>query len=88
LNSSKATARLSTITADDKFITTFSDWTKVDNNGALRVAAWKDGGSNDICPVGFSVPTNDELHRETLGANSNTTGAAFRVITISSTVIT
>jgi hypothetical protein len=41
-------------------------------NGALRVAAWKDGGSNDICPVGFSVPTNDELHRETLGANSNT----------------
>ncbi|VVH63935.1 hypothetical protein BSPWISOX_2626 [uncultured Gammaproteobacteria bacterium] len=76
LNSSKATARLSTITADDKFITTFSDWTKVDNNGALRVAAWKDGGSNDICPVGFSVPTNDELHRETLGTTNNNFGVA------------
>ncbi|MBA5248247.1 MAG: hypothetical protein FE834_01735, partial [Gammaproteobacteria bacterium] len=29
----------------------------VDDSHALRSAAWKDGGVNDICPAGYSVPT-------------------------------
>jgi hypothetical protein len=37
------------------------DWIKNDSNGALRIAAWKDGGVNDICPAGFSVPNKGEL---------------------------
>jgi hypothetical protein len=40
-----------------------ADWVnrKIDDNGALRAAAWADGGVNDICPAGFSVPTEEEL---------------------------
>jgi hypothetical protein len=40
------------------------DWTTnraVDDNGEDRMAAWADGGANDICPKGFSVPTKAEL---------------------------
>jgi hypothetical protein len=42
------------------------DWvsgsgTGADISGALRAAAWVDGGVNDICPAGFSVPTEEEL---------------------------
>jgi hypothetical protein len=33
----------------------------VDDNGEDRMAAWADGGANDICPPGFSVPTEAEL---------------------------
>jgi len=43
-----------------------SDWASTDSGGALRAAAWKDGGSNDICPVGFSVPTDAELKADTI----------------------
>jgi hypothetical protein len=28
------------------FITSTNDWASVDVNGALRMAAWKDGGAN------------------------------------------
>jgi hypothetical protein len=31
------------------------DWVKVDDDGSKRAHAWKDGGANDICPVGFNV---------------------------------
>jgi hypothetical protein len=37
----------------------------IDDNGALRTAAWEDGGVNDICPAGFSVPTEEELKVDT-----------------------
>jgi hypothetical protein len=36
----------------------------VDSDGSERARAWKDGGANDICPVGFNVPTNLELNNE------------------------
>jgi hypothetical protein len=42
------------------------DWINNDSNGALRIAAWKDGGVNDICPAGFSVPNKGELELEAL----------------------
>jgi hypothetical protein len=29
------------------------------------MAAWADGGANDICPRGFSVPTEAELAADT-----------------------
>jgi hypothetical protein len=47
------------IRASGKFIeSTVSpfDWVgaNVDNDGSERARAWKDGGANDICPVGKS----------------------------------
>ncbi|CAC9561924.1 hypothetical protein [uncultured Gammaproteobacteria bacterium] len=50
------------------FIHGWADWTDADSSGELRIAAWKDGGKNDICPAGFSVPTEAELTAETTGA--------------------
>jgi hypothetical protein len=40
------------------------DWVKVDDDGSNRAHAWKDSGANDICPVGFNVPTNLDLKNE------------------------
>jgi hypothetical protein len=44
-----------------------TDWVSsgIDSNGDLRAAAWADGGDNDICPAGFSVPTEAELRLAT-----------------------
>jgi len=63
----------------DLFITGNSDWTRanVDSEGDVRVDAWKDGGDNDICPVGFRVPTGEELMAEATKANIDNTAAAF-----------
>jgi hypothetical protein len=43
-----------------------ADWTTIDGDGSLRTAAWADGGVNDICPVGFSVPTKEEMKKDTV----------------------
>jgi uncharacterized protein (TIGR02145 family) len=53
------------------------DWTTVDSNGSLRSAAWGDGGVNDICPIGFRVPTESELVNETTGATISDSATAF-----------
>ncbi|VVH66076.1 hypothetical protein BSPLISOX_2673, partial [uncultured Gammaproteobacteria bacterium] len=70
--SGKISTRLASITAtDNRFIVnneTPDDWTTnraVDDNGEDRMAAWADGGVNDICPAGFSVPTKAELFADT-----------------------
>ncbi|BAS67065.1 inverse autotransporter beta domain-containing protein [Bathymodiolus septemdierum thioautotrophic gill symbiont] len=52
------------------FITSASDWASVDSIGTSRTAAWADGGSNDICPAGFSVPTEAELTADTISATT------------------
>ncbi len=57
--------------ATNAFITSTStsagaDWTTIDRDGSLRTAAWADGGVNDICPVGFSVPTKEEIKKDTV----------------------
>jgi hypothetical protein len=69
-----------TTPAPNKFILDQSigvrDWIKNDSNGALRIAAWKDGGVNDICPAGFSVPNKGELEAETL-INTATAFSSF-----------
>jgi uncharacterized protein (TIGR02145 family) len=57
-----------------------ADWTTIDGDGSLRTAAWADGGVNDICPVGFSVPTKEELKKDTVdtyNAGNNKTVQAF-----------
>lgn len=46
------------------------DWTDADSSGASRTSAWADGGVNDICPAGFSVPTEAELTADTLSATT------------------
>jgi hypothetical protein len=55
------------------------DWAKdgIDKSGMLRVAAWKDGGVNDICPAGFSVPSINELKEDTVDFSVTNTATAF-----------
>ncbi len=52
------------------------DWVITDDSGALRVAAWADGGRNDICPAGFSVPTLSEFQDNMVNITNRET--AFR----------
>jgi hypothetical protein len=37
------------------------------------MAAWADGGDNDICPKGFSVPTKAELAADVWGIKDTAT---------------
>ncbi len=53
------------------------DWSNIDGNGVLRVAAWKDGGVNDICPAGFSVPSIVELTEYINNFGVKNTATAF-----------
>lgn len=47
------------------------DWTTKDKRGNERADAWKDGGVNDICPPGYSVPTIYELKEDIIDAGIN-----------------
>ena len=74
-SSTTSTIRATSITpAKNAFIKSSSDWTTTDADGTLRTAAWADGGVNDICPVGFSVPTKEELKKDTIDTYTNTGG--------------
>ncbi|SMN17178.1 hypothetical protein CRYPD_47 [uncultured Candidatus Thioglobus sp.] len=46
------------------------DWTSADSAGSSRVSAWNSGGINDICPSGFSVPTEAEITADTISATT------------------
>ncbi|SMN16512.1 extracellular nuclease, putative [uncultured Candidatus Thioglobus sp.] len=46
------------------------DWTSADSAGSSRVSAWNSGGANDICPSGFSVPTEAEITADTISATT------------------
>jgi hypothetical protein len=46
------------------------DWSAVDSDGELRRAAWGDGDANPICPIGFRVPTSDEIMAESGNASN------------------
>ncbi len=52
------------------------DWTSIDSSNASRIDAWANGGANDICPAGFSVPTGAELTAE-LAVGTTTNAKAF-----------
>ena len=59
------------IVADSKiFFVKYDDWTSADDSGELRNEAWGYGGINSICPIGFSVPREQELKDEKVDANS------------------
>ena len=48
----------------------FYDWARgADNNGSLRSLNWSKTDGSSICPVGFSVPTIEELKVETIDAS-------------------
>jgi len=42
------------------------DWTTADSDGSLRSANWSKTDGSSVCPVGFRVPTFEELKAETL----------------------
>ncbi|MFT5659862.1 MAG: hypothetical protein ACI9TV_000495 [Sulfurimonas sp.] len=54
----------------EKFVISNNDWTQADTSGALRSENW------DICPVGYEVPTIDELLAETQ-SSENTLNIPF-----------
>lgn len=70
MNSSTTTTVASSITpAHSSFITSFSneneyDWTTDDVDGSLRSFEWSKVDGTSICPVGYRVPTFDELEAE------------------------
>ena len=84
--SSVTTTRFSDITPEsDKFYVRSGtdphnvDWLQIptpfthkdlEDSGAKRAATWRDGGVNDICPTGFSVPTSDALIADTVHKNT------------------
>jgi len=45
----------------------------VDDNGSLRAANWSKTDGSSICPVGFRVPTEQELKNETTEASTPVT---------------
>jgi len=42
------------------------DWTSVDSDGALRAENWSSTDGTSICPVGYRVPSREELILETI----------------------
>ena len=69
------------VSGHGKFIYGFEDWTQADSSGKRRIDAWKDGGKNDICPAGFSVPTEADLKAE-IGNIQNINDAASSFLKI------
>jgi hypothetical protein len=60
-----------TTVGHDDFITSSStysyDWAKnADSDGSIRSANWSKTDGTSVCPVGFRVPTIDELKAETV----------------------
>lgn len=45
---------------------TVDDWTRADKNGAIRSTNWSKTDGSSVCPVGYRVPTIDELNEELL----------------------
>jgi uncharacterized protein (TIGR02145 family) len=63
------------------FVLDKKDWTAfLDPDGHTRDAGWKNGGSNDICPNGFGIPTKDEWKTELAAYDIVTTGDAWKSI--------
>lgn len=59
----KKSEKISTETGEfyTKSNRTLNDWVEGDEKGEAREKAWENGGVNDICPKGYSVPTIKEL---------------------------
>jgi uncharacterized protein (TIGR02145 family) len=70
LNSSNQVSDITNVGHSDFLISsgTYSyDWAKdADSNGSLRSANWSKTDGTSVCPVGYRVPTFDELRAETV----------------------
>ena len=64
---SSATQATNLRNVGDKFITSdVDDWTTQDSNGSTRSTYWGRTDGSSICPIGFRVPTIEELKAETI----------------------
>jgi len=60
------TAETSITTTSSSFVyLDYSDWTNIDEDGTQRSFAWSKIDGSSICPIGFRVPTINELINET-----------------------
>lgn len=59
------------INAGSEYVT-WIDWTTADSDGALRAANWSKTDGTSICPVGYRVPTIEELSYETAAFEGDT----------------
>lgn len=53
------------------FITSSTDWTTSDINATQRTLNWSSTDGSSICPVGYRVPTIDELKAEITSIDKN-----------------
>jgi uncharacterized protein (TIGR02145 family) len=67
---------------DNKFVNRYKDWTSIDKDGRKRIIQWNKIDGTGVCPVGFRVPTENELVAETVGytRKNNITKGAVKVI--------
>jgi uncharacterized protein (TIGR02145 family) len=68
------------ITTDDDTYTGY-DWVErdsgVDDDGSLRSAKWSSTDGSSICPIGYRVPTEDELKAEIVNEDVDSATAAY-----------
>ena len=77
------TQATSIINVGREFITSSTDWTSIDSDGALRAAKWSKTDGTGVCPGGFKVPTLIELKNETMdydGIDVNQLNGKVKVI--------
>ena len=74
-NNSTTNDTLATVIVDagSNFIINNGDWTAVDSNGVSRTANWSKTDGTSVCPVGYRVPTIEELEAETTAASTAVT---------------
>jgi hypothetical protein len=71
-NSTTIGTQASAITsAGDKFIIGSSDWSTLDSDGTLRSANWSKTDGSSVCPVGYRVPTIEELLAENISNSAD-----------------
>jgi hypothetical protein len=63
-DSTMSNQRIAFNTLSDKFINATDDWATGDDGGGARQSMWFDGSGVNICPVGYNVPTQEELGAE------------------------
>ncbi|RLA84874.1 MAG: hypothetical protein DRG78_00115 [Epsilonproteobacteria bacterium] len=62
---------------NNKFIVDSEDWLNMDTNGSIRMSTWSKIDGTSICPIGFRVPTIEELGNELLNMGPNLDNDGF-----------
>ncbi|SFV68665.1 hypothetical protein MNB_SM-4-1694 [hydrothermal vent metagenome] len=57
-----------------KNISSPRDWTTTDSSGSIRGSNWSKTDGSSVCPVGYRVPTINELKEETIDSSDYTDG--------------